>query len=237
MKIQKKSVNNEETKNDERNLFQGDKKQEHTNENIQGNWKGSITVHERKVRSKSNSNFEDMNSKGLIVQEPFTNKNTGMFKNPTISKTDVSLAIMQAESNNRMTDIIDLEGDATANAHSINHSEDTWKEVTRKSKHRVRIVGNNRESSLVKGVPKYVDLHVSRVDPTNTIDDMYKLLKVNFSEVKIESITPKQPSLYSSYKVAIYDSNFKKAMNPSVWPDGSCISRFFYKKQIIKKNP
>lgn len=67
---------------------------------------------------------------------------------------------------------------------SLDLRDNNWKEFERKSKNSVKIIGNNKDSSLVKVVPKYYDLQVNKVDPTNEIDNMYNLLTVNFPEVK-----------------------------------------------------
>lgn len=37
--------------------------------------------------------------------------------------------------------------------------------------------------------------------------------------------------MYSSFKVKIASSNFKKAMDPKVWPLGAIITRFLYPRK------
>lgn len=112
--------------------------------------------------------------------------------------------------------------------------EGQWNEVTyrRKPFHHKRrmIIGNNKDSAI-KGVRKLVHLHVSRIDLNTSIIDLKNLLKNSFPEVSCESITPKYPNIYSSFKVTIFEDNFRKAMDPKVWPDGACISRFFQKRK------
>lgn len=92
------------------------------------------------------------------------------------------------------------------------------------------VIGNNKDS-VVKGVPKLVNLHVSRVDLGTSTTDLNELLKNSFPEVSCESLTPKYPNIYSSFKVTIFEDNFRKAMDPKLWPDGACISRFFQKRK------
>ena len=111
-----------------------------------------------------------------------------------------------------------------------------WTQVTHSksaaSRRKRMIVGNNKESTI-KGVRKLAYLHVCRVDLGTSAMDLQDSLKFDFPEVQCESIQPKYPNLYLSFKVTIFEENFKKAMNPNVWPDGACISRFFQKRSTM----
>lgn len=88
------------------------------------------------------------------------------------------------------------------------------------------VVGNSVEGPI-KGVPKFVSLHVYRVDVGTNPSDLRDVLQIHFPEVTCEAITPRHPHLYTSFKVNIYEESFKKAMNPDVWPKGACVNRFF----------
>lgn len=57
---------------------------------------------------------------------------------------------------------------------------------------------------------------------------MKNLLAEQFPEVLCEQLIGKNNKQYSSFKVTIYESNFRKAMDPSIWPDGACIGKFFH---------
>ncbi|KAG5887607.1 hypothetical protein JTB14_002616 [Gonioctena quinquepunctata] len=88
-------------------------------------------------------------------------------------------------------------------------SEDnTWKTITcRKRKPAKVIVGNNNVNSgiagAVKGVPKFVDLHVYRVAPDTTKDSMESLLKPNIPEFLIgknlERLDPSREDIERMY--------------------------------------
>ena len=110
-----------------------------------------------------------------------------------------------------------------------------WQKVQYKRR-RNMIVGKNKDIA-VKGVPKIALLHVYRVDLGTTTAELRELLKGTFPEVICESLTPKHPELYASFKVSIYEENFSKAMNPDVWPDGACVSRFFQLRRSMITNP
>lgn len=105
----------------------------------------------------------------------------------------------------------------------------------KRNKKRSVVYGKKHDAHTVKGVPKFANLHVSRVNPENTAEDIENLLKENFPEVRAEIFRPKHPSAYSSFKVSVYHANLKKAMDPNIWPYGSCISRFLYRQNRIQK--
>lgn len=146
----------------------------------------------------------------------------------SVSEKSVSAGILFAETHAVMNEYINL--GKVDNIQSGSESE--WHGVkNRKSKRPAALVGSNKDSGVVKGVPSYVYLHVYRVDPLTTIDDLTNMLKASFPEVKCEALTSRHPDLYASFKVAVYSSNFRAAMDASLWPYGACISRFFFPRK------
>ncbi|PSN32383.1 hypothetical protein C0J52_24589 [Blattella germanica] len=51
-------------------------------------------------------------------------------------------------------------------------------------------------------------------------------VRCNFPEAKCESLKPKYPESYSSFKVMIDNENFDKAFNGELWPKGTLVKRF-----------
>ncbi|CAG9818861.1 unnamed protein product [Phaedon cochleariae] len=150
-----------------------------------------------------------------------------------ISGKLVANAIAHAETQEKCHKYITLNGtteshDVTTEAPINVESHPPWQTVIRKrpNKSRQVITGNNTTNSSVKGVPKLASLHVYRIDKNSTAESLKLLLKDHFPEVVCESITPKYPDLYTSYKVRILESNFRRAMDPAIWPYGACVSRF-----------
>lgn len=109
-----------------------------------------------------------------------------------------------------------------------NPPNNEWKPVHRKKRTnaRAQIVGSNKNSEL-KTVPKCVELHVYRLHPDITETDLKGVLLPKFPEVSCEQLVGKNIKQYSSFKVTLYESNFQTAMDPSVWPHGACINKFF----------
>ncbi|KAG5893029.1 hypothetical protein JTB14_026581 [Gonioctena quinquepunctata] len=85
------------------------------------------------------------------------------------------------------------------------------------------ITGNNKGTVAV-GVPKHVTLHVCRVDKETTVASFTALLNENFPEAMCESTNSRFP-----------EENFRKAMNPNVWPYGACISRFLERRTTTRR--
>lgn len=115
-------------------------------------------------------------------------------------------------------------------------SENKWNVVGGRRRKGRMIVGAGNESHIetkVKGVPKTIDLHVYRIYPNTTAEDLADMLKPHFEEVVTEALESRNPDIYSSFKVTIFRDNFEKAMDATLWPKNSCVRRFLY---IRKKN-
>nr|CAI5862212.1 unnamed protein product [Callosobruchus analis] len=163
-------------------------------------------------------------------QNPQTNIESQ--KNTFVDKSAVAAAVVNAEHQAAMNRIINLNVDGEQIA--VPSDSQGWKKVNNRRR-RNAIFGSN-SSTLVKAVPRLAQLHVSRIDPSTSVADLQKLLSEHFPEVKCEVFTPKHPSVYSSFKVSIHESNFKKAMSPDIWPFGASVRRFFVRHQIHNKN-
>lgn len=144
------------------------------------------------------------------------NNNTGSVD--LIDRGKVSAGVLLAETRAVMDEYVNLTSQDT---------KGKWHDVKNKKRRRAVLVGSNHESSTVRGVPSYVHLHVYRVDPETTTEKLTTMLKSSFPEVKCEALTPRHPEIYASFKVSVYGSSFKAAMDASRWPHGACISRFF----------
>nr|CAI5823234.1 unnamed protein product [Callosobruchus analis] len=166
------------------------------------------------------------------------------------SPQQVAAAILQEQTKLKFSDIINLANDTNAMASTSTDAVDNsskkstststvvdrrsgdWKTVENKRRRRNTVVGK-REDTEVKGVPKLAQLHVYRISKETTVECLTTLLQKNFPEAKCEAITPKHPEFYKSFKVQIYEHNFKKAMDADVWPIGACVSRFLHLKKKI----
>nr|CAI5826163.1 unnamed protein product [Callosobruchus analis] len=79
--------------------------------------------------------------------------------------------------------------------HASTSQQSEWQTVNRRKpqKPRQSLVVGNKDCDKIKGVPKYVDLHVSKISPETSKEDLYQLLKEEFPEIKCETLNSKNP--------------------------------------------
>ncbi|XP_074041177.1 uncharacterized protein [Leptinotarsa decemlineata] len=219
--LQKPNINNPQTLKDKaipQKIISPE--QTNRNNNITNNTQGSKAPQNKTHLEKSGEKkICDVN---MIEQGECSNSSSKI-----VNENDVRLAVTQAEHTLKLKEYIDLENDDNSAAPPKNKG---WNEVVKKRRKRACIIGKNQET--VKGVPKYVSLHVCRLDPQTSSEDLTRSLVKHFPEVKCEELKSRFPTLYSSFKVTIHENNFKTSMNPEVWPFGACISRFLWKRQV-----
>lgn len=165
-----------------------------------------------------------VDSKKSVNSDINTGSSTHLF-----AAKEVSTGILLAETRAVMDKYVNLTKPDVSTIK--NDSSEDWKSVKSRKHRRSVLVGDNKESSVVKGVPRFVHLHVYRVSPETTAEDLTGMLKVNFPEVVCETLVPRHPGVYASFKVSVFGHNFKTAMNASLWPQGACISRFFFPRK------
>ncbi|XP_045460403.1 uncharacterized protein LOC123670871 [Harmonia axyridis] len=106
-----------------------------------------------------------------------------------------------------------------------------WRTVPpRKSSRRNRsalVVGRSAESSTVLGIEKKRALHVSRLRPDTSTDDLKAFLNKNFPSVECEKIQSRYPESYASFKVLIPITEFDKVKNADNWPKNASVNYFF----------
>lgn len=189
-------------------------------------------TNENKQTNRKNS---DGNSKNIMTNEKGIS--------PKINKTTSnSITNLEKSTEEVMTKLIAINDDIPEKISDsrTSKSKSQWTTIgDRKSKKphnstskNTLVIGkNSNNSQIIKGVPKQIDLHVYRVKPNTSPEAMRDFLKNQFPEVICDPLESKYPSLYSSFRVRIYEKNLEKAMNPDVWPEDACIRRFFQRRR------
>lgn len=80
----------------------------------------------------------------------------------------------------------------------------------------------------LKGVPRLGFIHVSKLDPATTPDAVETYLKQIVPGCRCEQLDSKHPDVYSSFKITVPYDNITQVMNPSIWPTGARLDRFFH---------
>lgn len=146
-----------------------------------------------------------------------------------VSEKQVAAGILLAETQVALDKYVNLDNHNPGSQMEKKDRQE-WQNVRSKKRRRSVLVGS-KDSAPVKGVPSSVHLHVYRVDPKTTADQLADMLRPSFPEVTCDVLVPRHPELYASFKVAIHSSNFRAAMDASLWPQGACISRFLFPRR------
>lgn len=185
----------------------------------------------------SESSTANLNSnKGHLPYAQLDKKNKKIVNKP-ISADAVNNALKSIEARDKMEQIINLENDAK----TVNQSNASpVSEIKIKGIYKVKnkpIMGKKvfqDNSMALKAAERKAFLHVYKLHPETEIKTLISYLSPIFPEVKIEKMNALHPQYYSSFKVEIDFTNMDKAMNPDLWPVGTCINRFFHRKKILE---
>lgn len=116
----------------------------------------------------------------------------------------------------------------------LKNSEAGWQNVKRQRyrqiKNRKSIITGTSETDI-KTIPKKAYLYVTRIDKNTTPDTLKDYLSKNFPEVICDLLVNTYKSQFSRFKVTIDFKNLEKSQDPSVWPNGAEVSRFFHPRQ------
>lgn len=152
--------------------------------------------------------------------------------NKQISNQEVGAAILEVQSRNLLNNLINIQQPIEENPPS--QDRDGW-EYPKSRKRRRFVVGKNENITEVRGVPRHVSLHVTRLSPSTKPEDLKNMLLDHFPEVICESHISKQPTLYASMKVTIKQEHFREAWRKEVWPNGALVSRFLVKRRNLSQ--
>ena len=102
-----------------------------------------------------------------------------------------------------------------------------WQTV-RKRRRSKGIIGSRTETrSCIKGVIKRAFLHVSKLNPHVTVDDLKAhLTDIGIEEAQVEKLNSKYPAYYSSFKVTIPYNKLDIANHSGAWPQETRVQRF-----------
>lgn len=94
------------------------------------------------------------------------------------------------------------------------------------------IVGTSTSSNL-KVVPKehVAHLHVSRLSPSTTNDELKDFFGELIPNVTCEKLISRRPEIYSSFKVTLPAELLQKVLDPNFWPEGVAVNKFFMKRR------
>ncbi|KAG5898431.1 hypothetical protein JTB14_036514 [Gonioctena quinquepunctata] len=126
----------------------------------------------------------------------------GSSKNTIITNKQLSSALIEIDSENKCLEYIELASDERKPKPG---GSEEWKTIQRRKPRGQVVIGNNTSIQVngrhMKGVPKLIDIHVSRVDPSMSAEDLKEFVKLNFPEAQCSALRSKYPDKYSSFKI------------------------------------
>lgn len=84
----------------------------------------------------------------------------------------------------------------------------------------------NDETGL-RAADTYSYWHVYHLHPQTKKEDVEAYLQKEFPGVQVEKLDSSNPTIYSSFKVVIKESDEQRILDPGLWPNGTRINRFF----------
>lgn len=72
---------------------------------------------------------------------------------------------------------------------------------------------------------------ITKLDPHTTDKDVKECLLALVPDVRVEKLNAKYPDAYSSFKVTVCEDDEKSILDPSIWPAGSKVYRFFHARK------
>ena len=82
----------------------------------------------------------------------------------------------------------------------------------------------------LKAVPSYGYLHVYRLHPDTTEENLKSYLtSKNIKDTVCTKVTSKHPEEYASFKLAFEITDLDTLQKPNFWPTGTRINRFFHR--------
>lgn len=117
--------------------------------------------------------------------------------------------------------------------HGEGTGEEAWSTVVRsRGRGKNTVIGRlNAENPKLRVAPRKAYLHVTRLHPQTTNEELKTYLVADFPEVECEPLKSRSPEHYASFKVTVNMDRREKAMDPQIWPQGTYVSRFFHQKK------
>ena len=89
------------------------------------------------------------------------------------------------------------------------------------------VIGSLPGTTRLEAISKKAYIHVYRLSPKTTKEQMQEHLKSYLNEFDIEKLNSKYPDLYSSFKLTLDFDELETVMKSEIWPKGTRINRFF----------
>lgn len=104
-------------------------------------------------------------------------------------------------------------------------------QMVRKRRRRKVIIGSNRDSGHVAAIPRQGYLHVYRMKPGTSAEDILDYLGKTAPDIKFGCELLKDNGKSSSFKVNFPLEKVAGIYEPAIWPSGAAVRRFIFPKR------
>lgn len=130
-----------------------------------------------------------------------------------------------------LSDVNIAVNNAMASAHISKPPKPKNRGIVHKRRRPIIGVGANTDSFNVKTVPKLGYLHVYRIDPSTTTQNLCDYLKQSAPSINFTCEYLNNNSTSNSFLVSFPIHHVKEVYNPEIWPNGACVNRFLFPKE------
>lgn len=176
-------------------------------------------------KANLNSRQNNQRNKNAEIVNKTSNDKSDGNNAALFTNTEVSSAILQAQTKTKCDEIISL-------------GDDTFIKVSHKRRRAYGkpVIGENPNLNL-KAVQKKIPLFVSRLEPSTSTEDIINNFTDKIPGMDCEKINTKYPESYSSFKITVNSQNYSEAVNPKNWPIGVLVKKFFRGKSTKSGDP
>lgn len=97
------------------------------------------------------------------------------------------------------------------------------------------IIGMGRSDSNIMTIPKMGFLHVYRIHPDTTQENLKKYLSKTAPNISFECEAWNKTSNSASFKVSFPIQDVTRVYDPAIWPEGAAVRRFFHKTNFTSQ--
>ena len=169
-----------------------------------------------------------------LFNEVAKQKNSDKLKNMQMTQKDIMNKIINLDpSKEQKGSDFQIKGNPTGASSTQKEEEDKndFKLVRSRRRRSTTIQGAAQGAELtLKGIPSYGYLHIYRLDPGTTEDELVSYLtNKNIKYPSCTKLVAKHPEIYSSFKIQFDINDLEKLQKPDFWPRGSRVNRFFHR--------
>lgn len=143
-----------------------------------------------------------------------------------VTKSAVSGALHNAVTQKICSDIVNLEKGPSG----------TETKLLKQNKKPVRGQLSDTSRCKLQVAESRVNFHVTKLHPATKPVDVEHYLSSMMNNVQVEKITSKYPESYASFKATVSDCDVEKILDPSIWPSGVLVNRFFSKRPVNRES-